>query len=60
MQPFVRQRHAEFAGLNGDDAGHRRMLQEAHSLFKSMGADGHAERLAAILKDNEKAVRSED
>ena len=59
MMPFVRQYQAEIAGLKGDDAGRQRMLQEAHHLFVSMAAHGHAERLAAILKDNEKAVRSE-
>jgi tetratricopeptide (TPR) repeat protein len=53
MKPFVCQRRAEFAGLKGDDAGRRRMLQEAHRLFIFMAAHGYAERLKAILNDSE-------
>jgi hypothetical protein len=53
MLPFICQRQAEVAGLKGDDAGRRRMLQEAHRLFVSMAAHGYAERLVALLKDTE-------
>ena len=53
MKPFVCQRRAEFAGLKGDDAGRRRMLQEAHRLFIFMAAHGYAERLKQILNDSE-------
>ena len=60
MKPFVCQRRAELAGLKGDDTGRQQILHEAHSLFKSMGADGHAEQLEAELRGNEKVVRTED
>jgi len=50
MKPFVIKRHAEFARLKGDDAGHQRLLQEAYDLFISIEAHGFAERLAAELK----------
>jgi len=53
MKPFFCQRQAEFAGLKGDDAGRQRMLQQAHDLFLSMGARGHAERLNANIDDSE-------
>jgi tetratricopeptide (TPR) repeat protein len=51
MKPFVVERQAEFAKLNGDGAGHQRMLKEAHRLFISMEAHGYAERLAAKLRN---------
>jgi tetratricopeptide (TPR) repeat protein len=53
MKPFISQRHAEFARLKGDDAGHQRMLQEAQRMFISNAAHGYAERLAAILRQFE-------
>ena len=49
MKPFVIKRHAEFAKLKGDDAGHQRMLQEAYDLFLLMGANGYAGRIAEKL-----------
>jgi len=53
MRPFVIQHHSELARLQGDNAGRQRLLQEAYRLFRSIGAHGYAERLAAILKDSE-------
>jgi adenylate cyclase len=51
MKPIIIMCQAEFARLKGDAAGHQQMLHEAHSLFKSMGADGHADRLQTVLED---------
>ncbi len=51
MKPLIIIRQADFAKRNGDDAGHQRMLQEAHLLFRAIGAHGYAERLAAKLRD---------
>ena len=53
MKPFLCQRQAEFAGLKGDDAGRRRMLQQAHRMLISMEAHGYAERLKAMLDNSE-------
>ena len=53
MKPHVIKRQADFAKCNGDDAGHQRMLKEAHRLFRAIEAHGYAERLAAKLRDFE-------
>jgi hypothetical protein len=53
MKPIIMMCRAEFARLKGDDDSHQQMLHEAHSLFTSIGADGHAERLEATLNDSE-------
>jgi hypothetical protein len=53
MKPFILMSKAEFAGLKGDDAGHRRLIREAHQLFISMGAYGHAEQLELLNKNLE-------
>jgi hypothetical protein len=53
MKPIIIMCQAEFARLKGDDDSHRQMLQKAHSLFTTTGADGHAERLKATLNDSE-------
>ena len=53
MKPSIIVRRAEFAGLKGDEAGHLRLLQEAHRRYLQMEARGYAERLEAILRDFE-------
>jgi hypothetical protein len=50
MRPYVRMCRAELAKVEENDDTHRKMLNEAHRLFKSMGAYGHAERLDAKIK----------
>ncbi|MCP4622770.1 MAG: AAA family ATPase [bacterium] len=60
MKPIIMMCQAEFARLKGDDDSHQQMLHEAHSLFKSMGAGGHAERPEIMLKDKRKAMTTED
>ena len=53
MKPITIMCRTEFARLKGDDDSHQQMLHQAHSLFESMGADGHTERLKATLNDSE-------
>jgi len=53
MRPFVIEHHAKLARLKDDDAGHQQMLQEAHGLFLSMEAHGHAKRLEEKLTQKE-------
>jgi len=53
MRPFVIEHHAKLAQLKGNDAGHQQMLQEAHRVFLSMAAHGHAKRLEEKLKQYE-------
>jgi class 3 adenylate cyclase/tetratricopeptide (TPR) repeat protein len=60
MKPLITMQRAEFAGLKGDDAAYHKMLQEAHRMFISMGAHGHAVRLEEKLRRNEKMMRIED
>ena len=50
MKPVIAELRAQLAGLKGDNAGRRRMLQKAFDLCISMEAGGHAEQLAARLK----------
>jgi tetratricopeptide (TPR) repeat protein len=52
-EPFVSQHRAGLAGLTGDDAGRRLLLQQARRQFTAMGAQGHAARLEAMLNDPE-------
>ena len=59
MMPFLCERRAEFTGLKGDQAGQLRMLQQAHRLFASMAAHGHAARLEAMLNDSESEAGTE-
>jgi tetratricopeptide (TPR) repeat protein len=48
-QPFLHVERGELAGLLGDEKGRERELREALRLFNTMGAVGHAERLAKAL-----------
>ncbi len=48
-QPFVHEEHARLALLQTDTATWERELGAAHRLFASMGATGHAARLAKEL-----------
>ena len=50
MKPVIAELRAQLAGLKGDNAGRRRMLQKAFDLYISMEAVGSAEQLAARLK----------
>jgi hypothetical protein len=47
--PFVHEERAQLARLAGDAATCQRELHAAHQLFATMGATGHAERLAKEL-----------
>ena len=58
MKPIIMMCQAEFARLKGDDGSHQLKLHETLSLFKSIGAGGHAERLEIMLKDKRKAMRT--
>jgi tetratricopeptide (TPR) repeat protein len=40
---------AELAGLQGDERGRLRRLEQAHRLFEQQGATGHARRVAADI-----------
>ena len=40
---------AELAGLQGDERGRLRRLEQAHQLFEQQGATGHARRVAADI-----------
>ena len=53
MKLFVLRHQADLARLNGDDDAYQRILRKAHRLFKTMGAYGHAERLAVMLRNIE-------
>jgi hypothetical protein len=45
----VREAAAELAAAEGDRQRRERELREALRLFREMGADGHAERIAGEL-----------
>ena len=53
MKPFVSQSRADWARLRGEDTKRQQLFQQAHRQFTSMGAHGHAERLASELKEIE-------
>ncbi len=50
QEPFIHEELAELARLTGDENTCQQKLREAHRLFTEMGATGHAERLAKVLK----------
>ncbi len=49
LLPSVLEVRAELARREGDAAAAKQQLREAHRLYTEMGADGHAQRLAAEL-----------
>ncbi len=50
QEPFIHEELAELARITGDETTRNHELREAHRLFTEMGATGHAERLAKVLK----------
>ena len=49
LSPVIDLERAEVARVGGDAAARRRALQSAHRGFASIGATGHAERVARLL-----------
>jgi tetratricopeptide (TPR) repeat protein len=49
--PSIAEAWAELASVNSDAEGARSAYAEAHRLFHEMGANGHAERLKALIEN---------